>query len=175
MYRFTKKIENTRQYQRERKTYMEKAHRKIYNYLRMSSRITTSGMPRENEIDLIARLGVESVISLVPENVGTDLPGEKERVIARDMTFWRIPVIFKSPEIDDFKLFIKWMAEHSRQKIHVHCEANMRVSVFMALYRIVEEKWSEKDAMTPVDEIWQPNEIWCAFIENVLNHYGIKR
>jgi protein tyrosine phosphatase (PTP) superfamily phosphohydrolase (DUF442 family) len=152
---------------------MEKAHREIYNYLRLSSRITTSGMPQKDEIDLIAGLGVDSVISLVPENVGSDWPGEKDRVTAAGMTFSRIPVIFKSPEIADFKLFQQWMANHATQKIHVHCEVNMRVSVFMALHRMVMENWPESRAMAPIGEIWQPNEIWQDFIKKVLTHFGI--
>ncbi len=154
---------------------MEKSHRDIYNYLRLSPRITTSGMPRKSEIDLIAQLGVKSVISLVPENVGIDLPDEKALVTAKDMTFWRIPVVFKSPEINDFKLFKIWMERHGSQKVHIHCEANMRVSVFMTLHRIVVDKWSEKEALAPIDEIWKPDEIWSEFIDTVLSEYGITR
>ncbi len=152
---------------------MEKAHREIYNYLRLSPRITTSGMPLEEEIDLIAGLGPATVISLVPEGIGSDLPGEKELVTARGMAFRRIPVIWESPEIDDFGLFLELMATHADQTIHVHCEANMRVSVFMALYRMVEGKWSADRAMPPIGEIWKPNEIWQAFIGKILGHHGI--
>ncbi|NNG00819.1 MAG: phosphatase [Desulfobacteraceae bacterium] len=140
----------------------------IFNFLRMSSRITTSGMPLKEEIPEIAGLGVESVITLVPEGVGSDLPGEAELVDAAGMRFSRIPVYWESPEIDDFTDFCRIMATNQHQKCHVHCEANMRVSVFMALYRIIVREWTKSAAMTAVAEIWKPNETWQAYIRTIL-------
>ncbi len=141
---------------------------RIFNYLKLSDRITTSGMPTEEEIPLIAQSGAEVVVSLVPEGVGTDLRSEPSLVSAASLLFERVPVDFRSPRVDDFESFCRVMEKHDNRRIHVHCEANMRVSVFMALYNMIVEGLPEDTAMSAVEEIWKPNETWQAFIQKVL-------
>jgi protein tyrosine phosphatase (PTP) superfamily phosphohydrolase (DUF442 family) len=143
-------------------------HHKIFNYLRLSPRLTTSGMPQFDEIKLIAGLAPNSVISLVPEGVGSDLAGEEDLVTTRGMAFHRIPVIWERPQVDDFRAFRKLMDRLADQVLHVHCEANMRVSVFMALYRMIARSWPRERAMVPIAEIWKPNETWQRFISRVM-------
>ena len=146
------------------------AEASIYNFLRLTPRITTSGMPQSEELDLIYGLGTEVVITLVPEGVGNDIAGEAELVTQAGLVFERIPVIFKAPSLENFKCFCGLMAQYADRVCHVHCEANMRVSVFMALYRLVVHNWAEGDAMAPVAEIWKPNETWQHFIQTVLEN-----
>jgi 4-methyl-5(b-hydroxyethyl)-thiazole monophosphate biosynthesis len=144
----------------------------IYNFLKISDRITTSGMPMKEEIPLIARSGAKAVISLVPKGVGADLRGEKSQVRAAGLFFERLPVDWQSPEVGDFQSFCTIMEEYLDKQIHVHCEANMRVSVFMALYRMIVEGWTREAAMLPVEEIWRPNDTWQAFMQKVLDHFA---
>ncbi len=139
----------------------------IFNFLRLSKRITTSGMPLKDEIPLIGGLDTDLIITLVPDGIGTDLPGEADLVKAVGLDFVRIPVYWERPHIDNFKDFCRTMAENKDQNIHVHCEANMRVSVFMALFRMIIQDWPKDKAMAPVAEIWKPNNTWQAFIQKV--------
>ena len=143
----------------------------LYNYLKISDRITTSGMPTKEEIPLLAQSGAEAVVSLVPEGVGTDLRGEETHVRTIGLDFERLPVEWESPKPGDFHSFCTIMEKYHDKQIHVHCEANMRVSIFMALYRMIVEGWTREAAMAPVEEIWRPNDIWQAFMQKVLDHF----
>jgi hypothetical protein len=48
----------------------------------------------------------------------------------------------------------------------------MRVSVFMALYRIINLGWDRSVAFSELKKIWEPNETWKAFIDLMLAKEG---
>jgi hypothetical protein len=58
------------------------------------------------------------------------------------------------------------------KKIFVHCALNMRVSVFMALYRILRLGWRYERAIKDVHEIWKPDGVWRTFIRNCQSEIG---
>ena len=84
------------------------------------------------------------------------------------MRYVQIPVVWEQPTEANLASFLHAMTMYESQRVFIHCAANMRVSVFMALYRIRSLGWSRDDAMQMVYEIWQPNEIWSRFIEQNL-------
>lgn len=148
-----------------------KTIRDIYNYIKISDLISTSGQPLEDEMLLIKNHGFEMIIYLALfEN--SELPNEKEIAQKLGLEFIHIPVIFKAPKLDDFKDFVKIINKYQSRKIFIHCEVNMRVSVFMALYRIIEKNMGYDEAMDWVAKIWTPDEVWKAFIHNTLKHYN---
>ena len=53
------------------------------------------------------------------------------------------------------------------QRLFVHCAANMRVSAFMALYRIHRLGWPKDKALDFVDVPAFPP-VWQAFIEEMM-------
>jgi len=55
--------------------------------------------------------------------------------------------------------------------VFVHCAANMRVSAFMYLYRLIHERLSDEQAKSDLHRIWTPNDTWQAFIQQVIEHY----
>jgi hypothetical protein len=44
----------------------------------------------------------------------------------------------------------------------------MRVTAFLGLYRCLCEGWAEEPAFALLREIWQPDEVWSAFIASQL-------
>lgn len=50
------------------------------------------------------------------------------------------------------------------QRVYVHCAANMRVSVFTAIYGTRRMGWSKARAAEHIAEVWEPDEIWRAFL-----------
>ena len=53
----------------------------------------------------------------------------------------------------------------------VHCAANMRVSAFMFLYRVLYQRTAVADAERDLRAIWEPNEVWSHFIGEQLKSY----
>ena len=147
---------------------MDAELRAIYNYLPLSSRIATSGQPTAQQIRAIAEAGFEVVINLAFPTSDNALINEKELVETTGMRYVQIPVVWEQPTEANLASFLHAMTMYESQRVFIHCAANMRVSVFMALYRIRSLGWSRDDAMQMVYEIWQPNEIWSRFIEQNL-------
>ena len=147
---------------------MDAELRAIYNYFPLSSRIATSGQPTAQQIQAIAEAGFEVVINLALPTSDNALINEKELVETTGMRYVQIPVVWEQPTEANLASFLHAMTMYESQRVFIHCAANMRVSVFMALYRIRSLGWSRDDAMQMVYEIWKPNEIWSRFIEQNL-------
>ena len=141
----------------------------IRNYRSISDRISTSGMPTEGQLAKIARAGFEVVLNLDQLNSGHALPDERGIVEALGLTYRQIPVIWDNPTHENLVEFREAMAQYADRRVFVHCVANARVSIFVALYRILELGWARDDAVQGVHSIWEPNETWQRFIESELS------
>lgn len=139
--------------------------RNIYNFRQLTDRIATAGQPTEEELAAVAQAGFETVINLALLDADYSLPDERALVESLGMAFVHIPVIWEYPEDENLDAFLQAMEQGRERRLFIHCAANMRVSVFMALYRIITLGWPAQDAMKDVHAIWQPNEIWSRFIQ----------
>ena len=94
-----------------------------------------------------------------------DEPGA---VQALGMAYVHIPVQFKAPQLAELKMFCDELDANAGRKLFVHCASNYRVPVFLALYRIQRQGWAPDAAFAKMREIWEPDEIWLAFIDAAL-------
>ena len=140
----------------------------IYNFLSLSAKLATSGQPLEEELEYISKAGFEVVINLALSDADYSLADEEGSVTRLGMEYIHIPVIWQSPTSDDLDKFFDVMEKYKNKKLFVHCAANMRVSSFVALYRVIKEGWDYSDAVNDVYKIWNPNEIWSDFIRSEL-------
>ena len=140
----------------------------IYNFLNLSAKLATSGQPLEEELEYISKAGFEVVINLALSDADYSLADEGGSVTRLGMEYIHIPVIWQSPTSDDLDKFFDVMEKYKNKKLFVHCAANMRVSSFVALYRVIKEGWDYSDAVNDVYKIWNPNEIWSDFIRSEL-------
>ena len=140
----------------------------ILNYRQLSKRIATAGQPSEGELVAVARSGYQVVINLGLSDTEYALPSERVLVESLGMEYIHIPVAWEQPTRADLNGFFEAMDGHREQTIFVHCAANMRVSAFMALYRIVRLGWPLERALPDLYAIWHPNAIWQQFIDHIL-------
>lgn len=143
----------------------------IYNYLKISDSIATSGQPTKEQLPAIKDSGYQTVVNLALPTSTNALPDEKQVVENLGMQYVHIPVVWENPTLEDLEQFFSVMKANADQKIFVHCAANMRVSAFMYLYRRIHDRMSDEEAKKYLSQIWQPNEIWQKFIAQVLEHY----
>jgi hypothetical protein len=80
-------------------------------------------------------------------------------------------VDFKAPTTQDFQVFCGVMEAFKGRRVFVHCAANMRVSAFVFLYRVLCQHVALSDAERDLHAIWQPDEVWDQFIQR---HLGAK-
>jgi protein tyrosine phosphatase (PTP) superfamily phosphohydrolase (DUF442 family) len=132
----------------------------------------TSGQLSPRDILDLPELGIEVVINLSLPSTANALPAEAEFVTELTLTYIQIPVEWEQPLPDQFAQFVSVLKGFAGRKMWVHCAKNMRVSAFVYLYRKLILHEDEAEALFPMREIWQPNEIWQGFIEEIKGLYA---
>jgi protein tyrosine phosphatase (PTP) superfamily phosphohydrolase (DUF442 family) len=140
----------------------------IYHWRRLDDRITSSGQPTEAQLADLQAIGVREIINLAPHDNARALPDEAASVTRLGMGYTNIPVDFARPTAADFAVFCAVMQEFRQFPVHVHCAANYRVSAFLYRYRREILGVDGAVARHDLDAIWQPDEVWSAFIDAIL-------
>jgi len=137
----------------------------IYNYRQAAPELATSGQPREDQLGAIAAAGYDTIINLaLHDDPRYSLKDEASSVRALGMDYVHIPVQFSEPTAHDLELFFDAMDRVKGRRVWIHCAANMRVTAFLGLYRLLRERLPEDRAFSLMRDVWQPNEVWSAFI-----------
>ena len=141
----------------------------ITNYRAAGDGLATSGQPLEAQLTEIAAAGFETVINLaLHDDPRYSLTDEAASVGALGMEYVHIPVAFKAPAEADLEAFSEAMDAAADARVWVHCAANMRVTAFVGLYRVLRQGWSEDEAFALMHDVWTPDEVWAAFIARML-------
>lgn len=144
----------------------------ITNYLEITPRLGTAGMPTADQIESIADAGYQAVINLALDESPGAISDERERVTRLGMKYIHIPVVWESPQISDLEQFFTIMQQLAGYKVFVHCVLNMRVSVFVYLFRVISLKEDPEVAFQDLLEIWQPDDTWQELIDTALKIVG---
>ena len=144
----------------------------IYNYRYVDDALATSGQPSEEQLKSIAEDQFNVIINLaLNDDPRYSLADESGLVNSLDMEYVHIPVQFNDPKEEELLKFFDAMEAHKGKNIFVHCAANMRVSVFIGLYRKLQLGMTDKDAFPLMKSIWEPDEIWSTFITKIIEKY----
>ncbi len=135
----------------------------------------SSGQLSEADIGALPQLGIAAVINLALPTSVNALRGEAELVAGNAMTYLHIPVVFEQPQLWQLRDFFAALKLFEGRKVWVHCAKNMRVSAFIYLYRRLVLGEAEVAAVHPMREVWEPNAVWRAFIEEALASLGSER
>jgi protein tyrosine phosphatase (PTP) superfamily phosphohydrolase (DUF442 family) len=137
------------------------------NYVQASARIGTSGMPTRSQIARLADAGYGVVINLAPGDALGSHDDEAAQVAAHGMAYAHLPVDFARPTAADYAQFAALMRQHADQRVLVHCQVNLRASVFVYLYRVIELGEDPDLAFEAVQEVWQPSRQWRELIREL--------
>jgi len=140
----------------------------IYNYRRLSDRLITGGQPTEAQLAALSAAGCEVVINLAPHEGERSLPDERRVVEGLGMAYEHIPVPWERPTLAHLEAFFAAMDRHDDRRLCLHCIANMRVSAFVFLHRMLRLGWRIEDALPDLRALWRPSPPWQAFIDEAL-------
>ena len=142
----------------------------IRNFLPLSEKLFTGGMPNAEQLRDAAQKGVQVVINLALHEIPNVLPEEEKLVTSLGMTYINIPVVWNNPTRENLNEFLDAMDACSEEKVLVHCEANYRATAFPALYRTLRQGWKPDDALGAMHQIWNEEKypVWKRFIEESL-------
>jgi protein tyrosine phosphatase (PTP) superfamily phosphohydrolase (DUF442 family) len=139
----------------------------IYNFIQINPDLATSGQPTETEFAEIAAAGYQDVINLALTTSSGALPDEAGTVKALGMNYHHIPVVFDAPKVADFEQFCSTMDSLNGKKVFVHCQANWRVSMFVALFGEKHWGWTREKADEHFLQMWELNEVWEKLIQEI--------
>jgi protein tyrosine phosphatase (PTP) superfamily phosphohydrolase (DUF442 family) len=142
----------------------------IYNYWFLNEKLSSSGMPTAEQVKEVADAGVQVVINLALTTSPGALPNEDSVVESLGMKYIHIPIEWNNPTKQNLEDFFSAMDAHKHDKVHVHCQANYRVSAFIMLYRVLKLGWKKEDAIPVMEKMWNPEDfpVWQKFIEENL-------
>jgi protein tyrosine phosphatase (PTP) superfamily phosphohydrolase (DUF442 family) len=142
----------------------------IYNYLFLTEKLSSSGMPKLEQLKEVAEAGVKFVINLATSKSEGAIPNEGELVRNLGMDYLNIPVDWENPIQQNLDDFMNAMDAHKDDLVLIHCQANFRATGFITLYRVLRLGWKKEDAFVDLRKIWNPKEypVWQKFIEERL-------
>jgi len=146
----------------------------IYNYHQWRSDLASAGQPEIEELEILAGKGFDWIINIGLLNTDYALDDEAGLVMAMGLRYSHIPVLFEAPSLSDFENFTAVMNASEGHKRFVHCAANYRASVFVALYLHFFKNYNYESVMGQVYDIWQPDSVWQKFICNLLDQYALQ-
>jgi len=135
----------------------------VLNFLEISPQLGTAGQPTADQFQEIAEAGYQAVINLsMPDSTGA-IANEAEIVQTLGMQYIHLPVAWDMPRVDDLRAFFQ-AVETLPKPVFIHCAMNMRVSVFVYLYRTLRLSVPVSIAKPDLEKIWLPNPVWQEFI-----------
>ena len=146
---------------------------KIINFSRIDERLATSGQPEQDELAWIAESGFHQVVNLALHDAEYALADEAGSVAGLGMTYHHIPVPWQRPGDEQLDRFFALMDANSTQRLFIHCAANRRVSVFLALYFMARHRWDSTRGMDHIHSIWTPDDVWLLFLNQQMQRLGL--
>ncbi len=145
----------------------------IINFSRIDERLATSGQPEQDELAWIAESGFQQVINLALHDAEYALADEAGSIAGLGMAYHHIPVPWQRPGDEQLDRFFSLMDDNSTQRLFIHCAANRRVSVFLALYFMARQHWDATRAMDHIHSIWTPDDVWLLFLNQQMQRLGL--
>src|ERR1051326_2082829 len=103
----------------------------------ISDKLGTAGQPTAEQLRSIKEAGFETIINLALPISDNAIADEGSLVTKLGVAYVSIPVNFQTPNPEDFRVFSQVMRAFEAKPVFVHCAANMRVSAFVFLDRVL--------------------------------------
>lgn len=141
------------------------------NFIRIGDDLATGGHLTGNGLDDLKTQGVTLIVDL------RDKPpkGHGKKVEAAGIKYINVPVVWRSPQLEDFAKFRDAMNAHPDAHVLVQCQANYRASAFTYLYRVLEAGVPEPEARADMNRIWEPEGTWADFVDDMIERFGEAR
>jgi protein tyrosine phosphatase (PTP) superfamily phosphohydrolase (DUF442 family) len=130
-------------------------------------------MPTRRQLQKLAA-GRAAVINLAPSDAFGSHDDEQKIVETAGARYVHVPVDFSRPRRADFERLARELRALDGKPVLVHCQLNMRASVFVFLYRVTELGEDPERAYDDVLKVWQPNAVWSRFVREELQARGVR-
>ena len=136
--------------------------------------MASAAQPDKDWLGKVKEMSYDVVINLAPPQSEGSLGNEGGIVASKGVVYVNIPVDFGRPTAEDFRIFSEVMKAAKGRSVFVHCQANLRGSSFVFLYRVIHEGADPREALAKLHSVWAPDPVWKKFIEETLAANGKK-
>lgn len=139
------------------------------DFLQVTPRLLTAGQPAPAEFGRLRNVGVDVIINLAAPGATDYNADEAALALENGLAYVHIPVVWTAPQRGDFETFAAVLGAQGEKVVLVHCAKNMRVAAFIYAYRVKFEGEAESIARARMEQIWNPDEVWSAFLADILS------
>ncbi len=136
--------------------------------------LTSAAQPDADYLKKAKALGYDMVINIAPPEYDAAVAEEGAILARQGVAYVNIPVKWREPTAEDFRLFSDILNSAKGRNVLVHCQVNLRGSSFSFLYRVIHEGAPIDAARDKLTGVWMPNPTWKTFIETTLAAKGKK-
>ena len=141
------------------------------NFVAIDDKLHTAGQPDEAALATLGSRGYGLVVNLAPPGV---TPAKEAEILAEaGVRYVNIPVDWRNPTAEDFAAFSRALAGADGARVLVHCQMNMRASVFTFLHRVTHDGADPAEAYKAVAAVWTPNGRWAELAREVLKTHAV--
>ena len=103
----------------------------IYNFLKLSDKIATSGQPTQEQFQAIKGAGYQVIVNLALPESPNALKDEKQIVESQCMQYIHIPVVWENPTIENVRdFFASWKETQTNKFLSIA----LQICAFQHLY-----------------------------------------
>jgi uncharacterized protein (TIGR01244 family) len=141
----------------------------------LTDSVATGGQPTEQAFSKLAANGFRSVLNLRTAAEGVDLEKERASVERSGMRYIHIPINGSAPRTEQADEFIRAVKDKANHPMLIHCGSANRVGAFMMIYRVVEQGWSEEQALEEAVRIGLRSEELKKFARSYIAQQKVKK
>lgn len=131
----------------------------------------TGAQPRGDAYVKAAASGFRSVVSLRTSGEGIDLGRERARAESAGIRFHNIPVNSGSPRPEQADEFLRLTREPANRPMLITCATANRVGAFMMILRVIDQGWSEAQALEEARRIGLRSPVLEKFAQDYLRRH----
>lgn len=142
----------------------------VKNYQVNNAKMVSAGLPTNEQFKALQQIGVSKVIDLIPGDRSEEISLMKEL----GLPYYNVQVAWEHPTLKNFTDYVAHMnaTPGSEGLTLTHCRLNWRGAVFTYLYRVTQLHQDEATAKKDMLAIWQPNDTWQNYINEVKAFYA---
>ena len=145
----------------------------IINYVEYSPTLSSAGQPSALQFEGLAARGFETVVYVAYSDHENSLESPDRLAHASGIKYIHIPIDWNQPTAADYALVSAVLSQPENGRTLLHCQMNYRASALAMLYRVLSLDVPLAEAKADMNAVWQPNDIWTAFIRETLASNGI--
>ena len=141
----------------------------------LDENFATGGQPSAEAYPKAAANGFRAVLSLRTKAEGIDLMRERAQVESVKMRYFNIPVNSASPRPEQANEFLRIARDKANHPMLVNCSTANRVGAFMMILRVVDQGWSEEQALDEAVRIGLTSDVLKRFAVDYIARQKTKR